>query len=244
MTARSAIVAAAATASLAATPVAAADLPVSPSRSAVAVDHYDADAQNADRYRGYRYRGYRHRNRVDAGDVIAGVAVIGAIAAIASAANKNRDRDRYRDRRYPASYPSYDRTSGLDRAVDQCVREIERDARVGDVDGVDRTGSGWRVTGSLYNGDGFTCSIGNDGRIDGIDYGQRGFSGAGYGTEPTYSGEDDRQWDDAAYTQARANAGYAEPAASPTPDSQSQPAYPGGPVAGEYEYAEDDGYGG
>ena len=258
MTIRSAFVAAGATLSLAATPVAAAELPVSTQRSAVApATAYDAAAGDAARhrdyrgYRGYRdYRGYRgYRGRTSAGDIIAGVAILGTIAAVASAASKNRDRDRYRDRRYRTSAPRYDTSSGLDRAVDQCVREIERDVRIGDISGVDRTASGWNVTGTLYNGDGFNCRIGNNGRIENIDYGAaQGFSGTGYEAGAV----DDRQWNDAAYSQARVAAGYSQPDVPgatgqnfPNNASQGpQPAYPGGPVPGEYQYADDENYGG
>ncbi|GMN12816.1 hypothetical protein [Altererythrobacter sp. MTPC7] len=261
MTVRSAFIAAGATLSMAATPVAAAELPVSTQRSAVApAAAYDADAENAQRhrYRGYRgyngYRGYRgYRNRTSAGDIIAGVAILGTIAAVASAASKNRDRDRYPDRRYRTSGPSYDTSSGLDRAVDQCVLEIERDVRIGEIDGVDRNGSGWNVTGTLYNGDGFSCRIGNDGRIDGIDYGTRGgFTGAGYDSALRTGAAADGQWDDAVYARARTSAGYAEPDLSGPADDAlpagvqqgPQPAYPGGPVADEYQYADEGNYGG
>ena len=242
MTIRSAIASVAVSATLVATPLSAADLSAATtSRSDMAVSHYDAASETAARHRDYRYRGYRYRNRVDAGDIIAGVAIIGAVAAIANAAKRNGER--YPDRRYPTSYPNYDRSSGLDRAVDRCVREIERDVRIGNVDSVDRTGSGWRVTGSLYNGDGFTCSIGNDGRIDNIDYGGRGgLSGTSYGDGSGYVEAEDNQWDDAAYTEARATSGYLQPDAPSAPSAQ--PAYPGGPLPGDYEYAEGDGYAG
>ena len=52
--------------------------------------------------------GHRHHDRVDAGDVIAGVLILGGIAAIASAAsNSNKaKRERSRDYQYPdQSYP-------------------------------------------------------------------------------------------------------------------------------------------
>ncbi len=280
MTIRTALVASAATLSLAATPVVAAELPVTSQRSDIApVTAYDADGENAEnhRYRGYRgYRGYRHRNRVDAGDVIAGVAILGGIAAIASAASKNRNRDRYRDRRYPSSAPNYNRSSGLDRAVDQCVREVERNVRIGDINGVDRTASGWLVTGSLYNGQGFSCQIGSNGRIEGIEYG----ASAG-GFQPSATTGTDRQWDDSTYDRARTVAGYSqpdvpgaqptygqttqgqptygqatygqsggEPSYQPAADSPAvdvngpQPAYPGGPVPGQPQYGDEDGFGG
>ena len=215
--------------SMGATPVAAAELPINTSRSAipVAIDH-SSNAENAEHHR-YRHR-YRHRNRVDAGDVLAGVLIIGGIAAIASAASKNkRERDsryrddRYRDRDYDyrdrRGDSRYDDGSGIDTAVSMCVREIERDVRVGSVDGVDRTAEGWRVTGSLYDGEGFTCRIGSDGRIDTVDY-------AGGGTAYAAPGQD-RQWDDDRYRAARADLDGAPRPAEP------QPAYPGGPIDGD-----------
>lgn len=57
-------------------------------------------------------RHYRHNDRIDGGDVLAGVLILGGIAAVASAASKsNRDRsnsdDRYRQTRYPdRGYPT------------------------------------------------------------------------------------------------------------------------------------------
>ena len=209
--------------------------------------------RNAERYRFRGYGGYRNRGRVRAGDIIAGVAILGGIAAVASAASRNRDRDRYRDRRYRTSAPRYDTSSGLDRAVDQCVREIERDVRIGDINGVDRTGSGWNVTGTLYNGDGFTCRIGQNGRIEGVDYGgQRGFSGAAYSGQSGVAPTQGTQWNDDAYARARSTSGYGQadvPSATasagvPTATQGAQPAYPGGPVAGEPQYSDEDGYGG
>lgn len=215
--------------SMAATPVAAAELPARGTHAGAPVfAEAVPDDGSADRHRGHRYR----RDRVDAGDVLAGVLILGGIAAIASAATRaDREREerryreqdyryrqdeyRYRDRRGDSRY---DAGSGIDNAVNMCVSEIERDVRIGSVDTVDRTGEGWRVTGSLYNGDGFACSIGNDGRIEDIDYGR---DGVAY-DEPT----EDNQWDDERYRAARAQVdGY--PAAEP------QPAYPGGPIDGD-----------
>ena len=78
---------------------------------------------------------HRDRDGIDAGDVIAGALIIGGIAAVASAASKNRDRDyryrdgyRYRDRdRYGYDY-GY-RRGNPRRAIEKCVRAVERDAR-------------------------------------------------------------------------------------------------------------------
>lgn len=160
----------AAAASMVATPIAAAE----PSRTAMPIAVgapavFDADAVNAD-----GYRRWHRRDRVDAGDVIAGVLVLGTIAAVASAASKA---SRERDYRYPQRYPSagdrydyraapnapYDTRGGIDRAVDTCAREIERNVRIDTVDGVDRYGAGWRVSGRLSDGAPFTCAIDGSG---------------------------------------------------------------------------------
>jgi len=98
---------------------------------------------------------------IDTGDVIAGALIIGGIAAIASAASKDRSYDRY-DR--------YDRYDGYNRygdrygrhdnprqAVEQCVRAAERDARrqgyrrvdVTDIRDVDRRNGGYRIKGRI-----------------------------------------------------------------------------------------------
>lgn len=239
--------------SLAVTPAAAADLPVrAASAAAAGYSVWDADSENVqrDRYRGH-YR--HHRDRIDAGDVIGGLLVIGAIAAVASAVSKPKE-----PRFYPAPYPSrtsdyrgdsrYDGASGIDRAADMCVREIERDVRVDGVDAVQRSGDGWLVSGSLYNGDAFTCRIGRDGRIDDVSYGERSAQQSGYDKQ------EDRQWSDERYAAARVDTAPAAPAANnsggePAPSGQA-PAYPGGPVPGEsyenapeYPEGQDDRYG-
>lgn len=92
--------------SMVASPVFAAQLPAVPAPAAPVVYNATADSgavQN--RYRGWSPYGrsyYRHRGGVSGGDVLAGVLVLGGIAAIASAASNanNRDRDYYRDREY------------------------------------------------------------------------------------------------------------------------------------------------
>lgn len=99
----------------------------------------------------------RDRGGVDAGDIIAGAVILGGIAAIASAAGKrdrydDRYRGRYDDRRY-----GYERRGNGRRAVEQCVRAAERDARrsgyrfadVTQIRDVDRTRYGWRVKGRI-----------------------------------------------------------------------------------------------
>lgn len=220
--------------SMAATPAVAADVRVGTAHAAApGYSVWNADSVNAQRD---RYRGRYHRDGIDAGDVIGGLLVIGAIAAVASAASQPRE-----PRGYPAPYPTrpsgyrgdsrYDGAQGLDRAADMCVREIERDARVNGVDSVERSGDGWLVSGSLYNGDVFTCRVGRDGRIDDLSYGERSALQSNNGPQ------DDRQWSDDRYASAWGNAGPTAPSGgysdnTPAPYAQA-PAYPGGPVAGE-----------
>lgn len=116
-------------------------------------------------------RHWHHRDRVDAGDVIAGIFLIGAIAAIADSAGKSRDRDRDRrnedyryepqprDEDYRGAPQRDDRqwvpgsNSAETRAVDACSWAAEgdlgEDARVGQIDDVVEQDRGWRVTGNV-----------------------------------------------------------------------------------------------
>jgi hypothetical protein len=199
--------------SLAATPLSAAPLP----RAAQGANAYDNTAENVQDHRWDR-RG-RHRGGIDGGDVLAGVLILGGIAAIASAASRRNDRqERYPQ---PAPYPGerqgyrYDDQRGdgrgIDRAVGMCVDEVERGRdRVDTVDNASRTGEGWMVSGSLEGGTGFSCRIDNDGRIRAIDLG----GGRADFTPPA----DDRQWDDDYYARARAGLGSASPQDETPPD--------------------------
>ncbi|MEO0439429.1 MAG: hypothetical protein AAF067_01005 [Pseudomonadota bacterium] len=135
-------------------------------------------------------------NGISAGEVLAGVAVVGAIAAIASSGKKDRgyndvryDRGYYGDRRYNNGY----RKIGKRKAINRCIRAAENRAtrhgratvtRVGDVD---RTRYGYKVKGRILVEKGrygryvdkgrFTCRI--DGRrvtnvrYKGLDYARR-----------------------------------------------------------------------
>ena len=218
--------------SLAATPAAAAEMPaVVLAKPVEAAPAWAPGEEASDYHRRYRYR--RHRG-VDAGDVLAGVLIIGGIAAIANAAKNSqdrryRDRDyRYRDTRRGDYRQDYD-ARGIDRAVEMCADEIERNVRIESVDSVNRTARGWQVTGSLYNGEGFSCSIGQDGRIDAIDYGRAGAAWQSEAEVPEYSAEapqDDRQYDEDYYASARARIDGQAPV-------DAQPSYPGGPLPGE-----------
>jgi hypothetical protein len=86
---------------------------------------------------------HRHRDRVDAGDVIAGALVIGAIAAIASS-NGNAKQD---------------------AAVDTCSGEAESrtGGRVADIYGISKRKGYYTVEGAVDAGYGppapFTCTV-------------------------------------------------------------------------------------
>ncbi|RIV93446.1 hypothetical protein D2V17_00345 [Aurantiacibacter xanthus] len=129
---------------------------------------------------------YRHNDRdrggLSTGEIIAGVAVLGGLAAVLASSRNNRDRDyRYDDRR---GWNDYQR--GADRAINQCVRAAERQARrwsgsraeVTDIRDIDRNRRGFEVKGRIAVRD---------------DYRGRGWDRAGY------RGRNDR-WDEGRFT--------------------------------------------
>jgi hypothetical protein len=120
----------------------------------------------------------RHHDRIDGGDVLAGILIVGGIAAIASAASKAaRQQGDYRQPqpRYREEVPRYgeadDRPewrdgTGIDGAVNRCIDEVNRGRnRVGEVESVNRDGGGWRVAGTTTGDSSFSCVIDRDGRI-------------------------------------------------------------------------------
>lgn len=131
-------------------------------------------------------RHWRGDRGVDGGDVLAGLLIIGGIAAIASAASNannrdaQRDRDyRYRDQPTPENDYARDdwRQNGAQRdfsrgaaqsisdAVDRCVDEASRKGEVDEVFDAARTGNGYRVSGTLRNGDNFSCDVSGQGGV-------------------------------------------------------------------------------
>lgn len=162
-----------------------------------------------------------------------------AIASAASNSERNRTREVYReppvrdrDYRYNDRRSSgWDRNGGINSAADLCVGQVERgDDRVDTVDEAIRDGSGWRVSGTLNDGSGFTCRLDNEGRIRAIDLGD-GYA-ANYDAAPTAAAQG--QLSDEAYRSARAST------RTPIDEkprfgtaSEPQPAYPGGPLPGE-----------
>jgi len=240
--------------SMTATPAYAAQLPVS--SSPASVDMQETWSEGDLVQNNHRRWGHRRDRGIDGGDVVAGLLILGGIAAIASAVSKKNERTQ----RYPASYPQsprgdyrddYRSNDGLGNAADMCVEEIERDRRVERVDQVQRLASGWIVSGTLYDGQDFVCTIGQNGRIETIDYAgvgeARAYSDDDYDDDDDYAydsprGVEDRQYDDDRYYAERNRLRETR-----TPDyraSGPQPAYPGGPLPGDddrpyYEDGED-----
>jgi hypothetical protein len=148
-----------------------------------------------------QYR-YRDRDRgIDAGDVIAGVAIVGGIAAIASAvSNSNRSRYGYS---YGGNYgyaPAYGSTGygyapqgygyggghyGAQGAVSACTYQAQRYGRVSITDVDQRNARRYRVRGVIdgnrgyygggYDRTGFTCTARDDGRITKFDTDRYGY---------------------------------------------------------------------
>lgn len=214
-----------ASASLAATPALAAELPRAPQHHDVAaIGAFDAASVNAHDYGRWRHR---HHDRIDAGDVIGGLLAVGVVAAIATSiakSSKNNDRrnrdypdpqDRYPEYRDRPDGQRYDSGNGLSQAVDTCTSAVSRDGVIDSVDSAGRNGDGWLVQGRLRTGGPFSCRIGKDGQVDSVNYGDR-------------SALNDRQWSNDRYAEAR----RAQDGATATP------AYPGGPVGDEAPQSE------
>lgn len=105
----------------------------------------------------------RHDGGISAGDVIAGAVIIGGMAAIASAASRDRsdygyrDNYRYRDQRGYGYGDRWQARGNPRAAVERCINAVERDARragyrfadVTQIRDVDDTRYGWRVRGNL-----------------------------------------------------------------------------------------------
>lgn len=178
------------------------------------------DDETAQRHRHWR------RDRIDGGDVIAGILILGGVVAVAKAiegSNNRRYRERddryrdyrdydrnYRDRDYDRRYdryPAYGESSrrGIDGAIEECVDAVERDERIDSVHTAERDGSGWHVEGDLRGGGSFACEIDDSGRIRDIDI-DRDFSALDAGKRSV----EDRRGDDY-YAAARARQGGAEP---------------------------------
>jgi hypothetical protein len=183
--------------------------PASAQQAPLAVPAWDVSGETASQWRGgwgWRDRRWRGRNRgIDGGDILAGVLILGGIAAVASAATNSARRN------------SDDRSFNDDvrSASDQCgaaaVAQSGLGSRIERIDNVVREGQGWRVeglVGSRRNGvDSFTCGI-SFGRIDYVRFNRangawgandRGLDNGVAVTEPPYSvdpDQDDYAWRD------------------------------------------------
>ncbi len=144
-----------------------------------------------------RYGGRHHRDRdhISTGEVLGGLFVIGAIAAIAGAASK--DKDQRREQRYEPPYrdddyrevPRYEPDAGTTpgaygrgeaeaRAADACSWAVEGemgdDARVDRIDSTRAANGGWYVTGAASRLGGETRSFGcsyRNGRVVDVTFG-------------------------------------------------------------------------
>jgi hypothetical protein len=100
-----------------------------------------AFARGYDRGWEHGHRRWHHHDHVDAGDVIAGAAVIGILAAILSSSGKKKHDTTRRD----------GDINSEDAAVDACAQATEAQAgdkaSVRDITQVDRNGDGWDVEG-------------------------------------------------------------------------------------------------
>ena len=174
--------------SLAATPAAAVELP----RVAGQGQTWDAGALDVE---GHGHHGHHGRHDddwdVDGDDVLAGVLILGGIAAISAIANSGKHHEQpYPERSYPepeaypddAGYqaPAPDtrfRGGGMGDAVDTCVAEVEAGrGAVGSVDRASRSGEGWYVAGELDGGTPYACWIDGAGRVTDIEAGDFGAS--------------------------------------------------------------------
>ncbi|MGR4892840.1 hypothetical protein ACIPPQ_17545 [Sphingopyxis sp. LARHCG72] len=142
--------------------------------------------------------GYRDRDNISTGDVLGGLLIIGTIAAIASAASKDK-RERAPDYRYDPPYraderqdvPRYEPDTQNDttrgaygrgeaeaRAADACSWAVEGemgdDAHVDSITGTEANNGGWYVTGTASRLGGemrsFGCSY-RGGRVVDVSFG-------------------------------------------------------------------------
>ena len=200
-----------ATTSMAASPLAAADMPAAAAQSPYAeltAGERIEQGQTAEHRRHHRHRhhGYRYRRGPGLGDVLAGVLIIGAISHAARAATRDDRPDRDREYRRDVRWND---TRGIDRAVEMCIEAIETQERVERVERVDRTPRGWQVEGRVSGGSSFLCRLGADGRIETLDFGGRPeadddrWEDIDFEENRRERDEDDRQWDDDRYASER-----------------------------------------
>ncbi len=126
--------------------------------------------------------GRHHDDHIDAGDVIAGIFIIGAIATIAGAAKKKREqRDYPDDQQDRGSAQGRGKISSENDAVDACASAVEtrvgQAASVRDITDVKSDADGWDVEGVVEKREGwrakstenakFSCAV-RFGRVEHI----------------------------------------------------------------------------
>jgi hypothetical protein len=144
-------------------------------------------------------RGGHHRRHhdggVDAGDIFAGLLILGGIAAIASAASSDKDKSRDDEYRYRTPEPEgrgwqqpqgWGAGQAMNDAVASCARAAGREDEVSDIYGAQRTGDGYQVSGQLANGRDFACTTGSGGEVRDLIIDGREVVSAGQGYDDRY----------------------------------------------------------
>lgn len=117
--------------------------------------------------------GSYHRDRVDAGDVIAGILILGTIAAVANAQQQRREDGRRAEPRGYPDAPDYaaDRApqwrgeGGIGAAIARCEDEVRAGGgQRPEIAEVVRAGDGWRINGQTGDGP-FSCTVDGAGRL-------------------------------------------------------------------------------
>lgn len=163
------------------------------SRAAASIAALAALSMTATPVLAHGYGHWRHHHRHGEGsDLLAGLLIVGGIAAIANAAAKSSaEKEAEKPYRYPDSpepaepddsgyreapeessdYPEGARAGGgFDEAVDRCAQEIERGERsIDTIDNVARAGDRYTVEGRLADGRGYSCSVSEDGSVPSVD---------------------------------------------------------------------------
>ena len=122
--------------------------------------------------------GWGHRDGIDGGDILGGLLIFGAIAAIASSASRHSNQASppppvsqnngysQQDAHPSDSRPQWRESQSVDAAVDRCVSSVESPSRkVGSVDRVERQSDGWAVSGTTDGRKAFACNVGGDGYV-------------------------------------------------------------------------------
>ncbi|WP_438730318.1 hypothetical protein ACR9YC_04265 [Parasphingorhabdus sp. DH2-15] len=147
-------------------------------------DNLDQQAQESVEYgRRFRRRRFRRgfrRRGIRGGDILAGILIIGGIAAIADAASNDNNNRR--------TYPRRDRnqqqrntrttTSDINAAADQCANAAEErygnGSRVNDISRIERADNGFNVQGTIEvqnQLDSFSCGV-IGGQIQYLEFGR------------------------------------------------------------------------